>query len=58
MQITRQRVRPELNLRVHEICPTCKGTGNITATILISDNIEKNLEYILTKQNEKKSNST
>lgn len=54
MQITRQRVRPELNLRVHEICQTCNGTGNVTATILVSDNIEKNLEYILTKQNEKK----
>ncbi len=53
MQITRQRVRPELNISTQEICPTCNGTGKISASILISDTIEKNLEYILTKQNER-----
>jgi ribonuclease G len=54
MQITRQRVRPEHNMRVQESCPACNGTGKISATILVSDNIEKNLDYILAKQNEKK----
>ncbi|MGK7394762.1 MAG: Rne/Rng family ribonuclease [Candidatus Cyclobacteriaceae bacterium M3_2C_046] len=53
MQITRQRVRPELNIITHEKCPTCNGTGSITASILVSDQIERNLEYILLKQNEK-----
>ncbi len=53
MQITRQRVRPELNIITHEICPTCNGTGKITASILIADIIEKNIDHILTKQNEK-----
>jgi len=53
MQITRQRVRPELNIITREVCPTCQGTGKVSATILVSDNIEKNLEYILTTQNEK-----
>lgn len=54
MQITRQRVRPEMNIRTLETCPTCKGTGKITASILVSDEIEKNVEFLLTKQNEKK----
>jgi ribonuclease G len=54
MQITRQRVRPELTMPVQENCPTCNGTGKVSATILVSDNIEKNLEYILAKQNEKR----
>jgi ribonuclease G len=54
MQITRQRVRPELNIAVQEKCPTCGGSGTISATIQVSDDIEKNLDFILTKQNEKK----
>lgn len=53
MQITRQRVRPELNIITKEICPTCNGTGKISASIAVSDQIEKNLDYILQKQNEK-----
>jgi len=53
MQITRQRVRPELNIITGETCPTCGGTGKITASILVSDQLEHNLEYIVGKQNEK-----
>ena len=53
MQITRQRVRPELNIVTGEKCPTCDGTGKITASVLIADQIEKNVEYLLGKQNER-----
>lgn len=53
MQITRQRVRPELNIQTQEVCPTCGGTGKITASIAVSDIVEQNLDYILSKQNEK-----
>lgn len=53
LQITRQRVRPEMNISTRENCPTCNGTGTIQASIAITDLIENNLEYILTKQNEK-----
>ena len=53
MQITRQRVRPELSITTKEVCSTCGGTGKVSATILVSDQIEKNLDYILTTQNEK-----
>jgi ribonuclease G len=54
MQITRQRVRPELNIKTKEVCPTCNGSGSITASIVIADQIENTIEYFFTKQNEKK----
>lgn len=47
MQITRQRLRPELNISTAEACPTCKGTGKIGPTILLSDDIEKDLAYLI-----------
>ncbi len=53
MQITRERVRPQMNIATKEVCPTCNGTGKITASILVSDLIEKNIEHLLVKQNEK-----
>lgn len=53
MQITRQRVRPEMNITTREVCPSCEGTGTISASILVSDAVENNLDYLLTKQNEK-----
>lgn len=52
MQITRQRVRPEMNIVTLETCPTCNGTGKISATILVTDSIEATLDYLITKQNE------
>jgi len=54
MQITRERVRPQMNITTKEVCPTCNGTGKITASILVSDIIEKHIEHLLVKQNEKK----
>lgn len=53
LQITRQRVRPEVNIATGEVCPVCNGTGKITASILISDTIEQQLEHLLSHQNEK-----
>ena len=52
MQITRQRVRPEVNISTSEKCPTCNGTGKITASIQVSEDIEKMLEHLLVDQNE------
>ncbi len=46
MQITRQRLRPELNINTSEVCPTCKGTGMIGPSILLGDDIEKDVKYI------------
>jgi len=53
MQITRERVRPQMDIATKEVCPTCNGAGTITASILVSDIIEKNIEFLLVKQNEK-----
>lgn len=47
MQITRQRLRPELNISTAEVCPTCKGTGKIGPSILLADDLEKDLKYVV-----------
>jgi ribonuclease G len=49
MQITRQRLRPEINISTAEACPTCKGTGKIGPTILLTDDIEKDLKYVVSQ---------
>lgn len=54
VQITRQRVRPEMNVAVQEQCPVCSGTGEITPSVLLIDDIENNLSYLFNEQNEKK----
>src|SRR5258706_3743413 len=53
MQITRERVRPQMNITTKEVCPTCNGTGKITASILVTDQIEKHIQHLFEKQNEK-----
>lgn len=47
MQITRQRLRPELNINTSEVCPTCKGTGKIGPSLLLADNMERDLSYLV-----------
>jgi ribonuclease G len=51
VQITRQRVRPEMAVVTTEKCPTCKGTGEITSSIVITDEIENNLRYFIQNLN-------
>ncbi len=53
VQITRQRVRPEMNIITNEKCPSCDGTGEIKASIVLLDDIAANLQYIIREQNEK-----
>jgi ribonuclease G len=48
MQITRQRMKPEMNINTQEVCPTCNGTGKIASTLILEDEIEKNLTYLIT----------
>ncbi len=47
MQITRQRMKPEMNINTMEMCPTCEGTGKISSTLVLEDEIEKNLNYLI-----------
>ncbi|WP_166332902.1 Rne/Rng family ribonuclease [Sphingobacterium chungjuense] len=53
VQITRQRVRPEMSVVTSEKCPACDGTGEIRSSIVLLDDIESNLSFILQEQNEK-----
>jgi len=53
VEITRQRLRPEVNIEVHEVCPSCGGTGKIQPSVLLVDQIEKTLNYIIVDLKEK-----
>ncbi len=48
MQVTRQRMKPEVSINTQEVCPSCNGTGKISSTLLLEDEIEKNLSYLIT----------
>lgn len=54
IEITRQRVRPEVNIVTDEQCPTCHGSGKIQPSILLVDAIENNLDYLFQKNRAKK----
>lgn len=49
MQITRQRVRPEMNITTNEKCPSCHGTGETKPSILFTDELERSLSFIVDK---------
>ena len=49
MQITRQRVRPAMDVAVEESCPTCHGTGKIKASILFTDQLESKIDRLVNK---------
>ena len=44
MQITRQRVRPVVEVDVQEVCPTCGGKGRIQPSILFTDTLDEQIE--------------
>jgi len=50
MQITRQRMKPEITINTQEICPSCNGTGKISSALILEDEIEKNLSYLINHQ--------
>ena len=47
LQITRQRVRPEVKINTAEVCPSCQGSGKINPSILLTDDIQRDLEFIV-----------
>lgn len=50
MQITRQRMKPEVNINTQEVCPSCSGTGKVSSTLILEDEIEKKLNYLIMQQ--------
>ncbi len=49
VQITRQRVRPEMNIDTGEECPMCIGKGKIDSSLLLIDTIEKKIKNVIDK---------
>lgn len=49
MQITRQRVRPITEINTLEVCPVCHGTGKISSSLLIDEQIERKLSDLVTE---------
>jgi ribonuclease G len=47
MQITRQRVKPAVKIKTAEVCHTCNGTGEVSPNILVTENIERDLKFIM-----------
>ena len=54
MQITRQRVRPALDITTTETCPSCFGKGEVQPSILFTDKLEEKLEYLVNSLKVKK----
>lgn len=47
MQMTRQRVRPAIDIDLEEKCPTCYGKGTAMPSILLTDQLERKIEYLV-----------
>lgn len=47
MQITRQRVRPALDIITAETCPSCYGKGEVQPSLLFTDTLHQKLEYLV-----------
>lgn len=54
MQITRQRVRPALDITTTESCPSCFGKGEVQPSILFTDKLEEKLDYLVNSLKVKK----
>lgn len=54
MQITRQRIRPAMDVDTSETCPTCFGTGKAKPSILFTDSLEGKIDCLVNKHRVKK----
>lgn len=54
MQITRQRVRPALDIPTEETCPSCFGKGEIQPSLLFTDKLKEKLDYLVNDLDVKK----
>jgi len=50
MQITRQRVKPATKINTDVTCQVCDGSGKATPSILVIDQIENDLDFIINNQ--------
>ncbi len=47
MQITRQRVRPAIDMPAEENCPTCHGKGKIQSSVLFTETLESKIDNLV-----------
>ncbi|MCI9608066.1 MAG: Rne/Rng family ribonuclease [Muribaculaceae bacterium] len=47
MQITRQRVRPALDIVTSEECPSCFGKGKVQPSLLFTDTLHEKIDYLV-----------
>lgn len=47
MQITRQRVRPALDIETFESCPSCGGKGEVQPSLLFTDVLKDKIDYLV-----------
>lgn len=47
MQITRQRVRPTLDIPTSESCPSCYGSGTIKPSLLFTDTLQEKIDWLV-----------
>jgi ribonuclease G len=51
MQITRQRVRPALDIATAETCPSCGGKGQVQPSLLFTDLLKDKIDYLVNTLN-------
>ena len=47
MQITRQRVRPALDIVTSETCPSCRGKGEVLPSLLFTERLKDKIDYLV-----------
>lgn len=47
MEITRQRIRPNISINTDESCPTCFGTGKAQPSILFTTQLEDKIDKVV-----------
>jgi ribonuclease G len=47
MQITRQRTGPVIKIDTSELCPSCNGTGKVQSSLIVTEEIDRDLEFVM-----------
>ena len=53
VQLTRERVRPALEIATSELCSTCMGTGMVDSSVQLIGKIENEITYLWENMNQK-----
>lgn len=56
MQITRQRVRQAMTIETEEVCPSCRGTGQVQPSIFFTEELEEKIGKLMMEEGVRKLN--